>query len=78
MNDSIDHGYVRAVALDRLRTKLQDDGFPADVTIHLADLLNVYSDNEGEVDLKTVQPIQKKLLEALGKMPSIEDQEVEE
>lgn len=78
MNDSIDHGYVRAVALDRLRTRLQDDGFPADVTIYLADLLNVYSDNEGEVELKTVQPIQKKLLEALGKMPSIEDQEVEE
>lgn len=73
MDDNIDHGYVRAVALDRLREKLSEDGFPAEVSLQVAELLKVYSDNAGIVDPKTSQPLQKKLIEALDKMPSTEE-----
>ena len=78
MNDSIDHGYVRSVALDRLRDKLSEDGFPAEVSLQVAELLKVYSDNSGEVPSKTLQPLEKKLLEALDKLPSLEEEAPEE
>lgn len=78
MNDNIDHSYVRAVALDRLNKKLSEDGFPAEVSLQVGELLKIYSDNSGEVDAKSLQPMQKKLVEAIDKMPSEESEEAEE
>lgn len=78
MTNSIDHGYVRAVALDRLREKLSEDGFSADVSLQISEMLKVYSDNAGEVEPKKIEPLQKKLVESVDKMPLEETLETDE
>ncbi len=69
MNDNINHGYVPTVALDRVRERLSEDGFSAEVSLQVAELLRVYSDNAGNVAANVSEPIQKKLLAAIDQMP---------